>query len=187
MHEGSGFVEVLPGLEAVVDLAQEAVEQIPLGGRVPVSCATSTSVVLVGSFEALQGREGPEESCCHEPVVLDEPPAHVGLLPGGAGDRRRAGVGLQRPCIGEAGTVIADLRQNSCSQLDAEAGEAQEDLVMRCLGSSSPQESCMRTRLTTPGGCGATCAGAGSPHGSPASARRGWALSARPRPSSVLP
>jgi hypothetical protein len=47
MHEGSGLVEVHPGLEAVVELAQEAVKAIPLGGRVPVAGLTSTAVVLV--------------------------------------------------------------------------------------------------------------------------------------------
>lgn len=138
MHEGSSFVEVRLSLERVVELAQEAVEQISLGRRVPVSCATSAAVVLICSFRSLQGCERPEKFCCHEPVVFDEPPAHVSLLPGGSGDRRRPGVGLQRPCIGEAGTVIADLGQDPCTELDAEAGEAQEDLRVwvleeRCL------------------------------------------------------
>jgi hypothetical protein len=41
------FVEVLPGLEAVVELSEEAVEQVALGGVVPVAVLASSPVVGV--------------------------------------------------------------------------------------------------------------------------------------------
>jgi hypothetical protein len=42
------FVVALPGLEAVVELAEEAVEQVALSGVVPVSVFTPAPVVGVG-------------------------------------------------------------------------------------------------------------------------------------------
>jgi hypothetical protein len=45
--EGALFVEGLPGLEAVVDLAEEAVQQVPLCGGMPVTMLASAPVVRV--------------------------------------------------------------------------------------------------------------------------------------------
>jgi hypothetical protein len=47
--EGTLFVELLPGLETVVKLAEEAVEQVALGGVVPIPMLASAPVVGVGS------------------------------------------------------------------------------------------------------------------------------------------
>lgn len=47
--EGALFVERLPVLEAVVQLAEEAVEEVALGGVVPVAVLASAAVVGVGS------------------------------------------------------------------------------------------------------------------------------------------
>jgi len=44
------FVEELPGLEAVMELAEEAVQQVPLCGGMPVSVVASASVVRVRSW-----------------------------------------------------------------------------------------------------------------------------------------
>jgi hypothetical protein len=60
-QEGSCFVELVAGLEAVIELARKTVEEIPLGGGMPVAGLTSTPVVLVGSRGALQGCERPEK------------------------------------------------------------------------------------------------------------------------------
>jgi hypothetical protein len=49
-REGALFVERLPGLETVVELAEEAVEQVALGGVVPVSVFASAPVVGVRSW-----------------------------------------------------------------------------------------------------------------------------------------
>lgn len=43
--ESALSVEVLPGLEAVVELAEEAVEQVTPNGVVPVSVLASAAVV----------------------------------------------------------------------------------------------------------------------------------------------
>jgi hypothetical protein len=47
--EGALFVEELPGFEAVVELAEEAVQQVPLRGGMPVTMLASAPVVRVGS------------------------------------------------------------------------------------------------------------------------------------------
>ncbi|WP_434100701.1 hypothetical protein [Streptomyces olivaceoviridis] len=41
------FVKLLAGLEAVVELAKEAVQQVPLCGGMPVSVLASAPVVRV--------------------------------------------------------------------------------------------------------------------------------------------
>jgi hypothetical protein len=49
-RERDVFVEQFAGLEAVVELADHAVEQMSLGGCVPVSLLASATVVGVGSW-----------------------------------------------------------------------------------------------------------------------------------------
>jgi|tagenome__1003787_1003787.scaffolds.fasta_scaffold18021048_1 hypothetical protein len=49
------WVEVLLGLEAVVELSEESVEQVTLGGVVPVAVLASAPVVGVGSGRGLEG------------------------------------------------------------------------------------------------------------------------------------
>ncbi len=66
------LVEELAGLEAVVELAEHAVEQVPLGLGVPVTALAPAPVVGFGSWRGCQGGEGPEEACRDESVVLDE-------------------------------------------------------------------------------------------------------------------
>jgi hypothetical protein len=51
--EGALFVEMLPRLKTVVELAEEPVEQVALGGRVPVSVFASAPVVRVGPRRGL--------------------------------------------------------------------------------------------------------------------------------------
>jgi hypothetical protein len=43
------YIERLPGLQAVVELAEEAVEQVAPGGVVPVAVLASAAVVSVRS------------------------------------------------------------------------------------------------------------------------------------------
>jgi hypothetical protein len=58
-RERNVLVEQLAGLEAVVELANHAVEQMPLGGGVRVSLFTPTAVVGFGAGRGPQGGEGP--------------------------------------------------------------------------------------------------------------------------------
>ena len=53
--ESALFVEVLPGLKAVMELSEEAVEQVSLGGVGPVAVLASATVVGVGSGRGLEG------------------------------------------------------------------------------------------------------------------------------------
>jgi hypothetical protein len=61
-YEGVLFVEVLPSLEAVVELTEEAVQQVPLCGGVPVAVVASASVVRVRAGRSGEGGEGPKTS-----------------------------------------------------------------------------------------------------------------------------
>jgi hypothetical protein len=47
--EGDGFVVVLAGEQAVVEAAEEAAEQIPLSGGVPVAGVAASVVVAAGA------------------------------------------------------------------------------------------------------------------------------------------
>lgn len=70
--ESTLFVKGLPGLEAVVELAEESVQQVALSGSVPVSVLSTTPVVGVGSGRGGEGGKSLEEPGVHEAVVLDE-------------------------------------------------------------------------------------------------------------------
>ncbi|MFB6395935.1 hypothetical protein AAFH96_22905 [Polymorphospora sp. 2-325] len=52
---------------------------------------------------------------------------------GGTGHRCRAGESFQRSRIGESGTAVADLGQQSGAGLGCDAGKAGDDLVVRVL------------------------------------------------------
>lgn len=52
-REGALFVEMLPRLKTVVELAEEPVEQVALGCGVPVSVFASAPVVRVGPGRGL--------------------------------------------------------------------------------------------------------------------------------------
>jgi phosphoenolpyruvate carboxylase len=58
--EGDAFLEQLVRLEAVVELSEHPVEQVSLGGRVPVPGLPSAAVVRVGAWRGIDRREGPE-------------------------------------------------------------------------------------------------------------------------------
>lgn len=71
-----------------------------------------------------------------EPVFLHSPPGDARLLAGGSGDGRGAGVGLQAAGVGETASVVSDLGQHPGAELDAEAGEAEDDFSVRVLRES---------------------------------------------------
>lgn len=84
-----------------MELTEEAVQQEPWCGGMPVSVLASTSVVSRRSRRGGEGGEGPEETGVDEAVVLYEPAADEPLLAGGPGDGRGSGVRLQGPGVGE--------------------------------------------------------------------------------------
>jgi hypothetical protein len=48
-REGGGFVVVLAGVQALPDASEQAAEQVPLGGGVPVAVVTAPVVVGAGA------------------------------------------------------------------------------------------------------------------------------------------
>ncbi len=106
------FVVELAGLQAVVQLAEEFVEQVSLGLAVPVSCGAAGIEVSSGAGRGAQRRQRPHRADGGQAPVFDMPMQHNGFFAAGAGDRRRTGEGLQPAGVGEAGAVIADLGQH---------------------------------------------------------------------------
>ena len=88
-------------LQAVVELAEEFVEQVAGGGSVAVAVFSPPPVVLAGGLAVGGRRERPHPADVGEPVVLDMAVGDRDGSPRGAGDGCRSGVGLQRPGIGE--------------------------------------------------------------------------------------
>ncbi len=127
------FVVELAGLQAVVQLAEEFVEQVSLGLAVPVSCGAAGIEVSSGAGRGAQRRQRPHRADGGQAPVFDMPMQHNGFLAAGAGDRRRTGEGLQPAGVGEAGAVIADLGQHPGTGQIPQAGKTGDDRGVRVL------------------------------------------------------
>ncbi len=127
------FVVELAGLQAVVELAEELVEQVPLGLVVPVSGGAAGVEVAAGTGRRPQRREGPDRADRGETPILDMAVQHYGFLAAGAGDRCGSGEGFESAGISEAGAVIADLGEYPGAGQHPQAGEAGDDLGVRVL------------------------------------------------------
>lgn len=77
------FVEEFAGGKAVVELAEESVEQVSLGLVVPVSAGAASVEMSSGAGGRLQGAERPDRSRCCQSPVLDVPVQDEGFLPAG--------------------------------------------------------------------------------------------------------
>src|SRR5258708_25844292 len=99
----SVFIEKAVGLQAVVQVAEEFVEQVPLGLMVPVAGGEAGVEVSARSRRCAQRAECPDRADGGEALVFDVPMQHNGFLATGAGDGRRPGVGLESAGVGEAG------------------------------------------------------------------------------------
>ena len=113
--------------EAVVEAADESVEEVALRRKAPVSCSAAPVVVSAGSGRGSEGGEGPEISGGGEALVLDAAVVDGAGLAAGSGDGRGAGVGLHGTSVGEPGAVIAKLAQHTCSGDVADGREAGHD------------------------------------------------------------
>lgn len=87
------FVVAQSGLEAVVELAKELVEQVPLGLTVPVSGCAAGVEVSAGAGRGLQRRQRPDRDDDVQAFVLDVAGEPDDLAAAGAGDGRGTGVG----------------------------------------------------------------------------------------------
>ena len=127
------FVVELAGLQAVVKLAEEFVEQVSLGLAVPVSGGAAGIEVAAGARRGAQRSQRPDRADRSQAPVFDMPVQHHGFLAAGAGDRGGAGEGFQPAGIGEAGAVVADLGQHPGTGQVPQAGETGDDLGVRVL------------------------------------------------------
>jgi hypothetical protein len=114
----------LAGVQAVVKLAEEFVEQVALGLAVPVFGRAAGIEVATGTGRAAQRGQCPNGADRGEPLVFDMPSCHHGFLVAGAGDRGRCGEGFQPAGVGEAGAVVADLGQHLGTGQVPQAGKA---------------------------------------------------------------
>jgi hypothetical protein len=99
----------LAGLKAVVEAAEESVEQIALCGSMSIAGETPTVVVRSSTGGETYGSEGPQIANRCQTVVLDRAMPDDELLAAGAGDRRGTGIGLLATTISEPGAVVTDL------------------------------------------------------------------------------
>lgn len=97
----------------MVELADEAVEEVALGGCVPIAVGSSALVVGFGSGGGAEGGEGPEVSGVAESVIFDVAAADVAFFAGGAGDGGGACIGFQASGAGEACAVVSDFGEDA--------------------------------------------------------------------------
>jgi hypothetical protein len=120
------------GLQAVVELAEEFVEQVPLGLVVPVAGRAAGIEVSARSRRCAQRAECPDRADGGQALVFDVPMQHNGFLAAGAGDGRRPGVGLKTAGVGEADGVVPDLGEHPGAGQLPQTGEAGDDLCAGC-------------------------------------------------------
>ena len=82
------FVVELAGLQAVVELVEELVEQVPLGLVVPVSGGAAGVEVAARAGGGAQRAQSPDRADGCQAAVFDVSVQHHGFLAAGAGDRR---------------------------------------------------------------------------------------------------
>lgn len=80
------FVVELAGLQAVVKLAEEPIEQVSLGLAVPVSGGAAGVVVAAGTGRAAQGGHCPDGADRGEPLVVGMPVQYNSFLVAGTVD-----------------------------------------------------------------------------------------------------
>ncbi|MDQ0604881.1 hypothetical protein QF037_009226 [Streptomyces canus] len=122
------FIEQSPRLEAVKELAEHPMEQVPESGRMEVTAGPAAPVVGIRAAGGGQGGEGPEKARVVQAVVLDPSAADVVVLAGGPGDGGRARVRLQPTGVVESRPVVADLGEDAGAELGAQARKAQHHL-----------------------------------------------------------
>ena len=106
------FVVEVAGLQAVVKLAKEFVEQVSLGLAVPVSGGAAGIEVAAGTRGAAQRCQRPDRPDRGQATVFDMPMCHNGFLPASTGDWGRSGERFQPAGIDETGAIVADLSEH---------------------------------------------------------------------------
>src|SRR5882757_11174545 len=122
------FVVELAGVQAVVKLAEEFVEEVSLGLVVPVSGGAASVEVAAGSRGGTQRGQGPDGADSVEAPVFDMTVQDNGFLAAGPGDGCRSGERFEAAGVGEPGAVITDLGEHPGAGEHAQTGEAGDDL-----------------------------------------------------------
>src|SRR3989442_7643913 len=113
--------------------ADESIGQCAKGLVMGVASLTEPMVVVAGAGGAGQGAKGPLVAAVGEPPVAGQASQDDAALAGRLGDGRAARVILSRFRMGEAGSVVAELRQNPGAEHDAKSGKTAVDLGVRVL------------------------------------------------------
>jgi hypothetical protein len=127
------FVVGLAGLQAVMQLAEEFVEQVSLGVVVTVSGGAAGIEVAATAGGGAQRSQRPDRADGGQAPVFDMAVQHNGFLAASAGDGGRAGEGLEPAGVGQAGAVITDPGQHPGTGQHPQPGEAGDDLGVRVL------------------------------------------------------
>lgn len=117
------FVEELTGVQAVVELAEELVEQMSLGLVVPVAGGAAGVEVAACSGAGFGRGQCPDAADGGQAPVFDGPVHDHRFSAAGAGDGCRSGVGLQTPWVGESGAVVSDLGEHPGAGQQPQAGK----------------------------------------------------------------
>lgn len=171
-----GFVVAGAGLEAVVQLSEELVEQVSLGLVVPVSAVSAGLIVAVGSRGCFERRECPERAGGGEAVVLDASVGDDGLLAAGTGHGCRSCESFEATCVGESCSVVSDLGEDPSAEKRSQAGERVDHggvrvLVKMLAGSTTTWARCSKSTWT---GLPATVATTPSTNTASSSPRSPW-------------
>lgn len=121
------FVVELAGVQAVVELSEEFVEQVSLGLVVPISGGAAGAEVAAGSWGRAQRCQRPYRADGVEAAVFDMAVQDNGFLATGAGDGRRSGECFESAGISKTGAVIADLSEHPGTGKHSQAREAGDD------------------------------------------------------------
>ncbi len=127
------FVVELAGVQAVVELAEEFVEQVWLGLAVPVAGGAAGVMVSAGVGRGTLRSQCPYWADGSQPPVFDMPVQDNGFLAARASDGCRSGEGFQSAGFGESGAVITDLGEHPVTGRHSQAGEAGDGGGVRVL------------------------------------------------------
>lgn len=126
-----GFVVGLSGLQAVVELSEEFVEQVPFGFLEPVAFGSACLVVSPRFGRGFQRCHRPDRTCGGEATVFDARVRDDGFLAAGAVDRCGSREGFQSAGVVEFGSVVTNLGEYPDADHWPHAGEAGQDFRVR--------------------------------------------------------
>jgi hypothetical protein len=119
------------GLEAVVELAEELVEQVSLGLVVPVAFGAAGVEVAACAGRGPQRRQCPDRADRGQSFVFDVSVQDDFFAAAGAGDRGGPGVGFEAARVAETCSVVSDFGEHPGTCQCPESREAGDDRGVR--------------------------------------------------------